>query len=151
MIANTTAKMLMAKTTIATTLATASLWAVLSASSAAYGQGLGGYPSFGATSYYPVTTIADTQPVLSSNYGAGSGGCCGGGSAGGAYYAAPAQFVGGSPAPSYSAPFYGAPGYASTYPQSPGRDVYLGRGLLGQPKAYVSGQPLRNGLRFLTP
>ena len=33
------------------------------------------------------------------------------------------------------------------YPQ----DVMLGRGILGQPKVYVSGQPLRNALRFLTP
>ncbi len=30
------------------------------------------------------------------------------------------------------------------------RTYYLGRGILGQPKLYVPGQPLRNALRFLT-
>ncbi len=29
--------------------------------------------------------------------------------------------------------------------------VVVGRGILGQPKAYVPGQPLRNALRFVTP
>ena len=29
--------------------------------------------------------------------------------------------------------------------------VYYGRGVLGQPKLYVSGQPVRNVLRYLTP
>ena len=29
--------------------------------------------------------------------------------------------------------------------------TYVGRGLIGQPKAYVDGQPLRNFFRFLTP
>ncbi len=33
----------------------------------------------------------------------------------------------------------------------PTRPVYMGRGLIGQPKLYVEGQPLRNALRFLTP
>ena len=27
---------------------------------------------------------------------------------------------------------------------------YIGRGIVGQPKLYVSGQPIRNALRFLT-
>ena len=31
------------------------------------------------------------------------------------------------------------------------RPVYLGRGIIGQPKLYVEGQPVRNALRFLTP
>ena len=30
-------------------------------------------------------------------------------------------------------------------------DTYVGRGSLGQPKAYVPGQPVRNFLRWLTP
>jgi hypothetical protein len=29
--------------------------------------------------------------------------------------------------------------------------TYLGRGILGQPKLYVPGQPLRNLLRYLSP
>lgn len=33
----------------------------------------------------------------------------------------------------------------------PVRPVYVGKGLIGQPKLYVAGQPLRNALRFLTP
>lgn len=33
----------------------------------------------------------------------------------------------------------------------PTRPIYLGRGLIGQPKVYVEGQPFRNALRFLTP
>ncbi|MCO6458219.1 MAG: hypothetical protein J5I93_23180 [Pirellulaceae bacterium] len=33
----------------------------------------------------------------------------------------------------------------------PVRPVYVGKGLIGQPKLYVEGQPLRNALRFLTP
>lgn len=28
---------------------------------------------------------------------------------------------------------------------------YLGRGIIGQPKVYIPGQPVRNALRFLTP
>ena len=28
---------------------------------------------------------------------------------------------------------------------------YIGRGIIGQPKLYVSGQPVRNALRFITP
>ena len=28
---------------------------------------------------------------------------------------------------------------------------YIGRGIVGQPKVFVSGQPLRNALRFITP
>ena len=30
-------------------------------------------------------------------------------------------------------------------------DYYFGRGLIGQPKVYVQGQPVRNALRFITP
>ena len=32
---------------------------------------------------------------------------------------------------------------------SPGH--YIGRGIIGQPKLYVAGQPVRNALRFITP
>ena len=39
--------------------------------------------------------------------------------------------------------------YRPTTPPPGG--IYYGRGLIGQPKAYVSGQPIRNALRFLTP
>lgn len=31
------------------------------------------------------------------------------------------------------------------------RDYYLGKGVFGQPKVYVQGQPIRNGLRFVFP
>ena len=34
--------------------------------------------------------------------------------------------------------------------QSPSNH-YIGRGIVGQPKLYVSGQPIRNALRFITP
>ena len=47
-----------------------------------------------------------------------------------------------SPAPLLLMP-YPAAGASGTY--------YAGRGLIGQPKLYVTGQPLRNALRFLTP
>lgn len=30
-------------------------------------------------------------------------------------------------------------------------NAYLGQGLLGQPKAYVNGQPIRNFLRYMSP
>jgi hypothetical protein len=30
-------------------------------------------------------------------------------------------------------------------------NVVVGRGIIGQPKAYVPGQPLRNAIRFITP
>jgi hypothetical protein len=30
-------------------------------------------------------------------------------------------------------------------------DYYFGRGLIGQPKVYVQGQPVRNAIRFITP
>ena len=33
----------------------------------------------------------------------------------------------------------------------PARPVVVGRGLLGQPEAYVPGQPIRNALRFISP
>ena len=32
-----------------------------------------------------------------------------------------------------------------------GRPVVVGRGIIGQPKAYVGGQPVRNAVRFVTP
>jgi hypothetical protein len=31
------------------------------------------------------------------------------------------------------------------------KPYYVGRGLLGQPKLYMPGQPVRNALRFITP
>lgn len=31
------------------------------------------------------------------------------------------------------------------------RPVYIGRGILGQPKAYVEGQPVRNAIRWIMP
>lgn len=55
--------------------------------------------------------------------------------------------------PSYS---YFAPQATYAYRQSlpvsgyPG-NVYFGRGIIGQPKAYVPGQPLRNAIRYITP
>ena len=52
------------------------------------------------------------------------------------------------PAPAY------APAAGCSAPvvlgQSP-PNHYIGRGIVGQPKLYVSGQPLRNALRFITP
>lgn len=42
----------------------------------------------------------------------------------------------------------GAAGSANYRNMPPG--TYLGRGFLGQPKAYVDGQPVRNLLRFVT-
>lgn len=51
------------------------------------------------------------------------------------------------------------PGFSSQYSsyrptipnQSLPHGVYVGEGLIGQPKAYVDGQPLRNFLRFVLP
>lgn len=44
---------------------------------------------------------------------------------------------------------------AAYYPVAASQPVptnyYVGRGVIGQPKVYVQGQPVRNVLRFLTP
>lgn len=62
----------------------------------------------------------------------------------------------GSAAPAYAAPspYAVAPrvGYRPLLPIArPPASYYVGRGLLGQPKVYVPGQPLRNALRYLSP
>jgi hypothetical protein len=36
-------------------------------------------------------------------------------------------------------------------PVAPAPGYVVGRGLIGQPKLYVPGQPVRNVLRYLTP
>ena len=41
--------------------------------------------------------------------------------------------------------------YGSPYVVARPRPYYVGRGLIGQPKLYVGGQPIRNALRFITP
>ena len=46
------------------------------------------------------------------------------------------------------------PTYQSYRPVAPltaAQQSYVGQGILGQPKAYVPGQPLRNLFRYLTP
>ena len=103
-----------------------------------------------------------------------SPGCYGQGAP--SYYSA-----GGYPATAYSAPQLGRPQYPQSAYASPGyypvmnqissrryaaypyqsfRPVYpvaspqgpfVGQGILGQVKAYVPGQPLRNFLRYITP
>jgi hypothetical protein len=63
---------------------------------------------------------------------------------------APTYPIGGAPAPYATAP--AAPGARPFLPlTSMPNQVYVSRGLLGQPVVYVPGQPLRNGLRYLTP
>lgn len=41
--------------------------------------------------------------------------------------------------------------YRPIYPLASPQASYVGQGILGQPKAYVSGQPVRNFLRYITP
>lgn len=61
-----------------------------------------------------------------------------------------------NPSPTYAAavspaPAYGLMGGLTGGMTGAGRPVYVGRGILGQPKAFVQGQPLRNSLRWLLP
>jgi hypothetical protein len=52
-------------------------------------------------------------------------------------------------------PLVSGPVYYVQRPVIPGtsapRTVYYGTGIVGQPKLYVSGQPIRNALRYLSP
>lgn len=63
---------------------------------------------------------------------------------------APTYPIGGAPVP-YAAPQQ-APGARPFVPiaKMPNQ-VYISRGLIGQPVVYVPGQPLRNGLRYILP
>ena len=76
-----------------------------------------------------------------------------------ATYNQPAAFV---PPPATVAPPLAMPGSAPYIPNNAGyrplftlgQDTYnaqLGRGIIGQPTAYVPGQPMRNFLRYLSP
>ncbi len=68
-----------------------------------------------------------------------------------------------APVPQTYAPQSAAPAQTSYQPVSPaplvvyqpvvaaGPQYVLGRGILGQPKLYVEGQPVRNFLRWLSP
>lgn len=41
--------------------------------------------------------------------------------------------------------------YRPVVPRAPNSSAYLGQGLIGQPKAYVDGQPVRNFFRYFLP
>ncbi len=52
----------------------------------------------------------------------------------------------------YPAPYYQGKTYRPIIALRPMPSGYrIGRGIIGQPKVYVPGQPLRNFLRYLTP
>ena len=53
--------------------------------------------------------------------------------------------------PATTAPTATNVAYGSPHVVAHPRPYYVGRGLIGQPKLYVGGQPLRNVLRFITP
>lgn len=100
------------------------------------------YQTYGAPyvqrpSYMP--GAANSAPTLTSY----QGGNCGPG--------APVYPIGGAAPVPYAAP-QAAPGARPFMPlTSMPNQVYISRGLIGQPVVYVPGQPLRNGLRYILP
>jgi len=66
------------------------------------------------------------------------------------YYAPTTTYYAPAPVTTYYAPAPVTTFYAPAAVQV-ARPVVIGRGIVGQPKAYVPGQPIRNALRFVTP
>lgn len=96
-----------------------------------YGSNVGSYPR-GAANYSP--TLIPTAAYQQN---------CG-------PVGAPTVPISAAPVP-YAAPQQ-APGARPFVPITRMPDqVYISRGLLGQPVVYVPGQPLRNGLRYILP
>jgi hypothetical protein len=87
--------------------------------------------------YYPMSYSTQTR-----SYGAQPG--CG-------PMGVPTYPISAAPTP-YAAPPQAAPGARPFLPlaRMPNQ-VYVSRGLIGQPIVYVPGQPLRNGLRYILP